>query len=111
MKNLIFAILSILGISCNNHKKEDVVNNHYIIDMTAQSTPLINPYLCLAFSREYCDSVKAERELKLKYWAYQAKNMKDEKEALLYFMSRVSELRSDIRMDYMRAVNKSLNNN
>lgn len=101
--------MSLLGFSCGQKKQEVIVNNDFIIDMLVQSTPLIQPYLCLSFSREHCDSIRAERELKLKHWANQAKSMKNKEASLSYFMSRVSELRSDVSMDYTRALNESLN--
>ena len=110
MKHLIFIILSLLGFSCTQKKQEEIVNNDYIIDVLVQTTPLMQPYLCLSFSREYCDSIRAERETKLKSWAEKAKSIKNKDAALDYFMSKVSELRNDVNLDYTRALNKSLRN-
>lgn len=106
MKNLIIIALSVFGFSCKQTKQEE--NYNTTIDFIAKSTPLMQPYLCLTFSREYCDSIRSERELKLNEYAETAKTIIDKNKALDYFMSKVSEIREDVSMDYTRALNESL---
>ena len=101
-----FIILSLLGFSCNQNEQEEK-NYNSTIDLIAKSTPLMQPYLCLTFSREYCDSIRNEREIKLKEYAETAKSMNDKK-ALDWFMSKVEEIRCDVSLDYMRSLNESL---
>jgi len=109
MKRLIIIAMSAIGLSCcytNRQEDDKEDDNEYnaIIDLIAETTPLMQPYLCLSFSREYCDSIRHERQLKLNEYAKIAKTIKNKKVALDYFMFKVSEIRNDVNMDYARAM-------